>query len=162
MKFEDVHGEYLRKCPYCQEFFTADHMNRKFCPTKNGRNNFCKNRWKRLKLTNDKKSNQNIEILNAQIVKTVINADDLPQTTTSLKYMAEMRRRNEYILLKELNNRKSCLADLYKLEKKGLDLKYYYQKEILKTTDKTMTFGSVKIEFLENPKFVRIRDKTKE
>jgi predicted HTH domain antitoxin len=115
-----------------------------------------------LKLTKNNNSNQHIELLNADIVKTVLNADEIPETKTSLKIMAEMRRRNEYILLKELNNRKSCLADLYKLEKKGLDLKYYYQKEILKTTDKTMKFGSVIIEFLENPKFVRIRDKTKE
>lgn len=162
MKFEDVHGEYLRICLYCQEYFTADHMNRKFCPRKNVKNNFCKNRWKRLKQSNTYNSSGKNPLLRSVIVKTLVNADDIPETTTSLKTLVDMRRKNEFILLKELNNRKTCVADLYKLEKKGLDLKYYSQKDILKASNKTLTFGSVLIEFLENPKFVRIRDKEKE
>lgn len=85
MKFEDVHGEYLRICPYCQEYFTADHMNRKFCPRKNGKNNFCKNRWKRLKQANTNNSSGKNPLLRSVIVKTLVNADDLPETTTSLK-----------------------------------------------------------------------------
>ena len=46
--FQDPRGEYLRVCPYCHESFIATHMNRFYCPEKNGIKNFCKNRHKRL------------------------------------------------------------------------------------------------------------------
>ncbi|MBU3661527.1 MAG: hypothetical protein FGM14_16815 [Flavobacteriales bacterium] len=46
--FLDPRGEYKRICPYCKEAFTADHMNRFYCPEKNGIQNFCKHRFKRL------------------------------------------------------------------------------------------------------------------
>lgn len=44
----DPLGEYLKVCPYCGESFTAGHMNRQFCPEKNGFKDYCKNRYKRL------------------------------------------------------------------------------------------------------------------
>lgn len=46
--FQDPRGEYMRICPYCLEPFTATHMNRFYCPDKNGIKNFCKYRHKRL------------------------------------------------------------------------------------------------------------------
>jgi hypothetical protein len=46
--FQDPRGEYKRICPYCLEPFTATHMNRFYCPEKNGIKNFCKHRQKRL------------------------------------------------------------------------------------------------------------------
>lgn len=46
--FKDPRGEYKRICPYCLEPFTATHMNRFYCPEKNGIKNFCKHRQKRL------------------------------------------------------------------------------------------------------------------
>jgi hypothetical protein len=46
--FKDPRGEYNRICPYCLEPFTATHMNRFYCPEKNGIKNFCKHRQKRL------------------------------------------------------------------------------------------------------------------
>ena len=46
--FQDPRGEYIRVCPYCYENFIATHMNRFYCPEKNGIKNFCKNRHKRL------------------------------------------------------------------------------------------------------------------
>lgn len=49
MKFQDPRGEYSRQCPYCLEYITVDHLNRIFCPVKNGIKDFCKNRFKRLK-----------------------------------------------------------------------------------------------------------------
>jgi hypothetical protein len=50
MEFEnpDPRGEYIRTCPYCDEEFTANHMNREFCPEKNGKIDYCKNRYKRI------------------------------------------------------------------------------------------------------------------
>ena len=49
MEFEnpDPIGEYIRTCPYCEDVFTAQHMNREFCPEKNGLIDYCKNRYKR-------------------------------------------------------------------------------------------------------------------
>ena len=44
----DPRGEYYRKCPYCNNEFTARHMNRLFCYEKNGMKDWCKNRYKRL------------------------------------------------------------------------------------------------------------------
>lgn len=44
----DPRGEYLRECPYCKLQFTANHMNRDYCPSKNGKKDWCKNRYKRL------------------------------------------------------------------------------------------------------------------
>ena len=44
----DPIGEYIRTCPYCEDVFTAQHMNREFCPEKNGLKDYCKNRYKRL------------------------------------------------------------------------------------------------------------------
>jgi len=46
--FQDPRGEYSRVCPYCLQTFIATHMNRFYCPEKNGTKNFCKNRQKRL------------------------------------------------------------------------------------------------------------------
>lgn len=50
MEFEnpDPRGEYIRECPYCHDVFTAQHMNREFCPEKNGMIDYCKNRYKRI------------------------------------------------------------------------------------------------------------------
>jgi hypothetical protein len=44
----DPRGEYYRVCPYCKLQFTASHMNRDYCPSKNGKKDWCKNRYKRL------------------------------------------------------------------------------------------------------------------
>ena len=49
IKFEDPREEYSRQCPYCLEFITVSHLNRDYCPKKNGIVDFCKNRYKRLK-----------------------------------------------------------------------------------------------------------------
>jgi hypothetical protein len=46
--FQDPRGEYIRVCPYCHETFIALHMNRFYCPEKNGIKDFCKARFKRL------------------------------------------------------------------------------------------------------------------
>ncbi|MFN5148786.1 MAG: hypothetical protein ACK5EK_07255 [Flavobacteriia bacterium] len=48
-QFQDPRGEYSKQCPYCLEYITVDHLNRDFCPEKNGIKDFCKNRYRRLK-----------------------------------------------------------------------------------------------------------------
>ena len=44
----DPRGEYLRECPYCGDEFISGHMNREYCPEKNGIKDWCKNRYKRI------------------------------------------------------------------------------------------------------------------
>jgi len=44
----DPRGEYTRVCPYCKESFIADHLSRFYCPEKNGIQNQCKHRQKRI------------------------------------------------------------------------------------------------------------------
>jgi ABC-type nitrate/sulfonate/bicarbonate transport system substrate-binding protein len=44
----DPRGEYTRSCPYCRESFLADHLSRRYCPSKHGKVNYCKNRHRRL------------------------------------------------------------------------------------------------------------------
>jgi hypothetical protein len=51
----DPRGEYVRICPYCEEEFIANHMLREYCPEKNGKKDYCKNRYKRILM------NQNLE-----------------------------------------------------------------------------------------------------
>lgn len=51
----DPRGEYVRECPYCFDVFTAEHMHQKYCPEKNNRKDYCKNRHKRV-LANLKKN----------------------------------------------------------------------------------------------------------
>jgi hypothetical protein len=49
MQFEiDPRGEYYRVCPYCKDEFIAKHLSRKYCKEKNGKNDWCKNRYKRI------------------------------------------------------------------------------------------------------------------
>ena len=63
MEFEnpDPIGEYIRECPYCHDVFTAQHMNREFCPEKNGLIDYCKNRYKRFARL-EKQEQSDIEI----------------------------------------------------------------------------------------------------
>ena len=64
MEFEnpDPRGEYKRTCPYCDEEFTAQHMNREYCPEKNGIIDYCKNRYKRLaKLEKEEQARMELE-----------------------------------------------------------------------------------------------------
>lgn len=73
---EDPTGEYHRICPLCKDEFIANHINRKFCPEKNGTKNWCKNRSKR------SSTNQRIEVSFQQEVLTV--ADNNQDATRNL------------------------------------------------------------------------------
>jgi hypothetical protein len=87
----DPRGEYYRRCPYCKEDFTAKHMNRVFCYEKDGKKDWCKNRYKRLvrngnvdRLHED--YNPDI-VLNACYLKRILNGvkEKIVEDTTLLK-----------------------------------------------------------------------------
>lgn len=69
----DPRGEYHRICPFCFDEFIADHMNREFCPEKNGTKNWCKNRFKRLS------ANKKIEVSNQEELTVLENDQDKSQ-----------------------------------------------------------------------------------
>lgn len=58
----NVDGTQARICPYCNEYFKVLHLNRLYCPEKNGIKNFCKNRYKRI-LKNELKEQERKEML---------------------------------------------------------------------------------------------------
>jgi glutamine synthetase type III len=75
----DPRGEYYRECPYCKLQFTANHINREYCPSKNGKKDWCKNRYKRLVLNgeteNDIFSNKAKIRINLKNIRNILNGD---------------------------------------------------------------------------------------
>ena len=75
----DPRGEYYRECPYCKLQFTANHINREYCPSKNGKKDWCKNRYKRLALNgeteNDIFSNKTKIRINLKNIRNILNGD---------------------------------------------------------------------------------------
>lgn len=78
-EYEDPRGEYLRICPYCDDEFVADHMNREFCPEKNGVENWCKNRYKRI---SKELHSQELNIDNDIIA--ILNGSEIAKTQSSV------------------------------------------------------------------------------
>ena len=76
----DPRGEYMRECPYCKLQFTASHMNRDYCPSKNGKKDWCKNRYKRLvrngETDYDVMQNQTNIRLNVKKIIQILNGDN--------------------------------------------------------------------------------------
>ncbi len=75
----DPRGEYYRECPYCKLQFTANHINREYCPSKNGKKDWCKNRYKRLVLNgeteNDIFSNKAKIRINLKNIRNILNGN---------------------------------------------------------------------------------------
>ncbi|HRH02962.1 MAG TPA: hypothetical protein PLN13_11795 [Bacteroidia bacterium] len=74
------YSEYYRKCAYCYDDFMANHQLRRFCPSKYGVVNYCKNRYKVLKeaadIVKQAEGNQSASIDNDNI-DTLPNAPPL-------------------------------------------------------------------------------------
>lgn len=72
--------EYYRICPYCYREFIADHLSRKFCKSRDGVEELCKERYKRVKKerkTGDTDFEATPEIQrNVQYLKFLLNGDD--------------------------------------------------------------------------------------
>ena len=44
----DPTSAFAMVCKFCEDCFMANNMNRRFCPSKYGITNYCKNKWKEL------------------------------------------------------------------------------------------------------------------
>lgn len=115
--FVDSRNEYLRKCPYCFSTFTATHLNRQYCPSKNGILNFCKNRQKRLL----KQIKENGVVRNMpQRNPTKIIFESLPKNYRNIDELilvAELERKTEILekLLQGTNEKIVSIMELLRL-----------------------------------------------
>ena len=122
----DPRGEYKRTCPYCEKEFTANHMNREFCPEKNGMIDYCKNRYKRIaKYEKLEQSTNKEDELN------LIDVRDLKQQICNVGIMAATLGNRQIIKLHE------CF-----LEENGVVYKTYDEQfQIPGTELQVLTYG---------------------
>jgi hypothetical protein len=122
----DPRGEYKRTCPYCDKEFTANHMNREFCPEKNGMIDYCKNRYKRIaKYEKLEQSTNKEDELN------LIDVRDLKQQICNVGIMAATLGNRQIIKLHE------CF-----LEENGVVYKTYDEQfQIPGTELQVLTYG---------------------
>jgi hypothetical protein len=122
----DPRGEYKRTCPYCEKEFTANHMNREFCPEKNGMIDYCKNRYKRI--AKYEKLEQSI---NEEDELNLIDVRDLKQQICNVGIMAATLGNRQIIKLHE------CF-----LEENGVVYKTYDEQfQIPGTELQVLTYG---------------------
>jgi ribosomal protein S27AE len=122
----DPRAEYKRTCPYCEKEFTANHMNREFCPEKNGMIDYCKNRYKRIaKYEKLEQSGNKEDELN------LIDVRDLKQQICNVGIMAATLGNRQIIKLHE------CF-----LEENGVVYKTYDEQfQIPGTELQVLTYG---------------------
>jgi hypothetical protein len=122
----DPRGEYKRTCPYCEKEFTANHMNREFCPEKNGMIDYCKNRYKRI--AKYEKLEQSI---NEEDELNLIDARDIKQQICNIGIMAAT-----------LGNRQTVTLPASYLKEKGVVYEAYdKQHQYTDTGLQVLTYG---------------------
>jgi hypothetical protein len=122
----DPRGEYKRTCPYCEKEFTANHMNREFCPEKNGMIDYCKNRYKRI--AKYEKLEQSI---NEEDELNLIDVRDLKQQICNVGIMAAT-----------LGNRQTITLPASFLKEKGVVYEAYdKQHQYTDTGLQVLTYG---------------------
>jgi ribosomal protein S27AE len=134
----DPIGEYHRICPYCGDEFTANHMNREFCPQKDGRIDYCKNRFKRLaKLNDQEQSYLELEetLETPKVVEVVIQQ---PTTSNSVTPLISTIS----IMAATLGNMKTRKLHKDYLKDKGAVYESFDNKHKIPGTDlNVLTFG---------------------
>lgn len=124
-QFQDPRGEYFKQCPYCLEYITVDHLNRDYCPEKNGIKDFCKNRYRRLK-DSLKESGVVIEKPKSKPLKISITRDKTKSKKTineAINY--SIIERNKKILESLLDSEEYCQIELGELLQEGYEIDFY-------------------------------------
>jgi hypothetical protein len=144
-KFNDPRGEYRRQCPYCLEYITVDHMNRIYCPERNGIENFCKNRFKRLKkdfiaehLTLNKFEVKKLKRRTKQTI------DDAIYHSIVLK--------NKTILKHVLFGKESITMALIELKRAGFEPEYFHSEHTNARGIQLHRIGEYVVGYLEDNK----------
>ena len=133
MVFEnpDPRGEYKRTCPYCDKEFTANHMNREFCEEKNGKIDYCKNRYKRIAKYEKLEQELDATISSEEDELELIDVRDLKQQICNVSIMAATLGNRQIIKLHE------CF-----LEENGVVYKTYDEQfQIPGTELQVLTYG---------------------
>ena len=135
MVFEnpDPRGEYKRTCPYCEKEFTANHMNREFCQEKNGKIDYCKNRYKRI--AKYEKSEQELDATISseedELELELIDVRDIKQQICNISIMAAT-----------LGNRQTVTLPASYLKEKGVVYEAYdKQHQYPDTGLQVLTYG---------------------
>ncbi len=136
----DPRGEYTRLCPYCRESFVADHLSRFYCPDKNGKKNFCKNRQKRI---NDNLRKSGFVLIEHRknpmqvfIEEPLLNEKDIDQLIINTQ-----KDKNCLILTEFLGDKKSTEVSESELLEKGFDSKFFDSYEDTKSGVKIYFIG---------------------
>jgi len=153
--FRDPRGEYMRVCPYCHESFIATHMNRFYCPEKNGIKNFCKNRHKRLVdelrkcgLEMERPERPPLKLLFEPSVKNFRNIDEAIQDT--------VLNRKIKILEKVLGGLESEIISWEELQKLGFTLDEFDEMVKNEYGTRSPQYKNIQLVWLEENK-VEIR-----
>ena len=147
----DPRGEYKRTCPYCEKEFTANHMNREFCPEKNGKIDYCKNRYKRI--AKYEKSEQELDATISseedELELELIDVRNLKQQICNVSIMAAT-----------LGNRQTVTLPASYLKEKGVVYEAYdKQHQYPDTGLQVLTYGPYAIAW-SYEKFIILTHKT--
>ena len=108
----DTRGEFMKVYPYCRESFVAGHLSRFYCPDKNGRKKFCKNRQKRIN-DNLRKSGSVLIVNENNPIKVFIEEPEIKE------------RNINQLIINTQKSKKNTEVTEDKLLKKGFDLKLF-------------------------------------
>lgn len=156
----DVNDEYVKIClyEYCREHFRAIHMNQLYCPEKDGIENYCKNRQKRINDNRKKEANEKQK--NSEVILTPVLVAEpiLPIYNTVLDaYQKKSYQRDLTIkfIIARIGFYKFVDVEIALVESFGIDLTGYDFKKILPDQNgRTMLiFGSYGIIWIEKNLF---------
>lgn len=146
--FQDPRCEYLRICPYCLEPFTATHMNRFYCPEKNGIKNFCKYRQKRL-VKELKDNGFEIEQPKRPPLKLLFETSDKDFRNIDDSIKETLLNRKMKILEKVLGESDSKNIKWTNLENLGFTLDTYDEFTVNEFGTKSPTYGEFQLIWID-------------
>ena len=136
----DPRGEYTRVCPYCRESFVADHLSRFYCPDKNGRKNFCKNRQKRIN-DNIRKTGSVFIAHKKNPIQVFIQEPKKNEKDIDQLVINAQKSKNSSILTEFLGDKKFIEVTERELLEKGFDSKLFDSYEDTKSGIKIYSVG---------------------
>ncbi|MFN5879377.1 MAG: hypothetical protein ACK44B_10940 [Flavobacteriales bacterium] len=149
-QFQDPRGEYSKQCPYCLEYITVDHLNRDFCPEKNGIKDFCKNRYRRLK-DNLKAIGVVIEKPASKPLKITISRDKTHSNKTIDDSINDsIVERNKRILESLLGSEEYFQIELNELLHEGFEIDFYDSVQDTSSGYQVHKIGLFALVFLDN------------
>jgi ribosomal protein S27AE len=149
--FKDPRCEYKRICPYCLEPFTAMHMNRFYCPEKNGIKNFCKHRQKRL-IKALKESGIELERPNRPPLKFLFEPSVKDSRNIDEGIKETLLSRNIKLLYELLDGAKKKIVNQEQLENIGFEFESFEKMETNLYGTKSPIYGEIKLTWLSDGK----------